>query len=175
MEWMTTFATSLPARNHVNDCLLLYSGNNHYDSIIDATFGRCYLASLVVSDDVAGRDVGVSSPDSSGCVKIRRVFYQSIIETRRGRKTQTRIETLSVQRKVDFHQRALNATRRLLFVAKPFQYYGEGLSLDILDSNGQAKEMPIVLVKMDDNIGMSICSTMSNVTPFGEMCDEFVK
>ena len=48
--------------------------NNHYDSIIDATFGRCYLASLVVSDDVAGRDVGVSSPDSSGCVKRRRVF-----------------------------------------------------------------------------------------------------
>ena len=69
MEWMTTFATSLPACNHVNDCLLLYSGNNHYDSIIDATFGRCHLASLVVSDDVAGRDVGVSSTDSSGCVK----------------------------------------------------------------------------------------------------------
>ena len=60
-------------------------------------------------------------------------------------------------------------------MAKPFQYYGEGLSLDILDSNGQAKEIPIVLVKMDDNIGMSISSTMSNVIPFGEMCDEFVK
>lgn len=106
MEWMTTFATSLPARNRVNDCLLLYSGNNYYDSIIDATTGPCYLASLVGADGVARRDVGVSSADSSGCVKRRRVIYQSIIETRRGRKPQTRIETLCVQRRVDYRQRA---------------------------------------------------------------------
>ena len=126
MEWMATFATSLPARNRDNDCLLLYSGNNHYDSIIDATFGPRYLASFVASDDLGCRNVGVSSIDSIGSAKRRRVFYQSIIETRRGRKPQIRIETVSAQRKVDYRQRALNATRCFLAVAKPFQYYDEG-------------------------------------------------
>lgn len=48
-------------------------------------------------------------------------------------------------------------------------------SLDILDSNGNAKEIPIVLVKMDDNIGFSICTNMPNVIPFGEMCDDYIK
>ena len=48
-------------------------------------------------------------------------------------------------------------------------------SVDILDSHGNAKEIPIVLVKMDDDIGFSICSTMTNVIPFGEICDEYIK
>ena len=41
--------------------------------------------------------------------------------------------------------------------------------------NGNPKEIPIVLVKMDDNIGFSICTTMTNVIPFGEMCDDRIK
>ena len=48
-------------------------------------------------------------------------------------------------------------------------------SLDILDSGGNPKEIPIVLVKMDDNLGFSICSTIPNVIPFGEMCDDRIK
>ena len=48
-------------------------------------------------------------------------------------------------------------------------------SLDFLDPDGNPKEIPIVLVKMDDNIGFSICSTIPNVIPFGEMCDDRIK
>lgn len=38
-------------------------------------------------------------------------------------------------------------------------------SLNIFDSDGNPKEIPIVLVKMDDNIGFSICPTIPNVIP----------
>ena len=48
-------------------------------------------------------------------------------------------------------------------------------SLDILDSDGDPKEIPIVLVKMDDDIGISICFTIPNVISFGEMCDDRIK
>ena len=47
--------------------------------------------------------------------------------------------------------------------------------IDILNSNGFPKEIPIAQVNMDDNICISICTTMPNVIPLGEMWDDRIK
>ena len=132
MKWMTTFATSLPGRLRVNDFHLLYTGNNHYDCILDAVFHSRHLGSFHDSHTVvnihessSNMQTGVAPMDGAVAVKRRKMCYQSIIGTRRGCNKPSRLEPQAVFTRVNFRSRAILATKRLLASSLPFKYYGE--------------------------------------------------
>ena len=66
MKWISTFATILPRRPRVNNIYLLYTGNNHYDCILDAVFHPRYVGSFYDSPTVV--DINESSSNMhTGC------------------------------------------------------------------------------------------------------------
>ena len=113
----------LPGRNRDNDFYLLYTGNSHYDCVIDSVFEPSHLASLLVPDYVGNPNGGDTVAHSAFVAKRRKVLYQSIIETRRGCQQPSRYEPRVAKLKVDFRRRDINATRRLLEASRPFKYY----------------------------------------------------
>ena len=123
MKWVTTFATTLAGRNRDHDFRLLYTGNSHYDCVIDAVFEPSYLSTLLVPESVINLNGGDAFVNTAFGAKRRKVRYQSIIETRRSCQQSSRFEPLSTKRKGCFRRRALYATRRLLESSRPFKYY----------------------------------------------------
>ena len=123
MKWVTTFATTLGGRNCDHDFRLLYTGNSHYDCVIDAVFEPSYLSSLLDPEYVINLNGGDAFANSAFGAKRRKVRYQSIIETRRSCQQSSRYEPLSAKPKGCFRRRAIFATRRLLESSRPFKYY----------------------------------------------------
>ena len=128
---MTTFATSLPGRCRVNNFYLLYTGHNHYDCILDAVHHSLHLACIHDSESVAVSNTTVGARVTASCasVKRQRVRYQSIIATRRGCIQHSRNEPRAAMPSVDFRNRAILATKRLLAASLPFKHYGDSVWL----------------------------------------------
>ena len=129
MNWMTTFATSLPGRSHVNNFYLLYTGHNHYDCILDPVHHSLHLARIHDSESVAITNTTVGARVTASCASVKRqkVRYQSIIATRRGCIQHSRNEPRAALPRVYFRNRAILATKRLLAVSSPFKHYGDSV------------------------------------------------
>ena len=97
MKWVTTFATTLAGRNRDHDFRLLYTGNSHYDCVIDAVFEPSYLSTLLVPESVINLNGGDAFVNTAFGAKRRKVRYQSIIETRRSCQQSSRFEPLSTK------------------------------------------------------------------------------
>ena len=123
MKWVTTFVTTLAGRNCDHDFRLLYTGNSHYDCVIDAVFDPSYLSTLLDPEYLINLSGGDAFANTSFGAKRRKVRYQSIIETRRSCQQSSQCEPLSAKPKESFRRRAIHATRRLLESARPFKYY----------------------------------------------------
>ena len=89
-------AGSFTCQQHL---LSIYTGNNHYDCILDAVFHPRYLGSFYDSPTVVNihesscnMQTGVARMDKAVAAKRRKVCYQSIIETRRGCNNLSRVE-----------------------------------------------------------------------------------
>ena len=81
MKWMTAFATILPGRLRVNNIYLSYTGNNHYDCILNAVFHPRYLGSFYDSPTVvdihessSNMHTGVAPMDMAVAVKRRNLL-----------------------------------------------------------------------------------------------------